>query len=122
MRYLYTKTHEYICIGSGKTVQVGISDYAQKQLGDIVYVNLPEMGQTFSKGEVFAAVESVKAASDILGPCDGIITKVNLELDGRPELLNEDPKKNWICEAEIRGSIPTDLMSEEKYLKYIATL
>ena len=66
MRYLYTKTHEYICIGTGKTVQVGISDYAQKQLGDIVYVNLPEAGQTFSKGEEYGLTSSLKPATVLL--------------------------------------------------------
>ncbi|NLZ25557.1 MAG: glycine cleavage system protein GcvH [Clostridiales bacterium] len=117
LRYLYTQTHEYMTVG-GRFSQIGISNYAQKELGDIVFVNLPTAGQTITKGEPFCEIESVKAVATVNAPCNGIIKKVNLMLDEKPELLNEDPKKNWIVEIEITGEY-SDLMSEEKYLKYI---
>lgn len=122
MRYVYSKSHSYMCIGGGKTLQLGISDYAQQKAGRIISITLPYAGETIEKGAPFAEIESTSGIVEVIAPADAIITKVNLELDGRPELLNQDVKKNWICEIELRGPLPLDLYSEEKYLKYIQTL
>jgi glycine cleavage system H protein len=89
-RCRYTKTHEWIRV-EGDYAFVGITDYAQEQLSDIVYVEMPEVGDTFSKGEVFGVVESVKAASDCYLPVAGEIAEVNGELADSPDLVNKDP-------------------------------
>ncbi len=122
MRYVYSKAHTFMCIGGGKTLQVGISDYAQQKAGRIRSITLPYAGETIEKGEPFAEIDAVGGRIEVLAPADAIITKVNLELDGRPELLNRDTKKNWICEVELRGPMPLELLSEERYLKFVQTL
>ena len=95
----YTEDHEWVS-GSGAAFKVGISDYAQDQLGDIVFVELPEIGATFAKGDQFGALESVKAVSEIYLPISGEIVAVNDALSDSPELINQDPYSNWIVEIK----------------------
>ena len=96
----YSKDHEWIRV-SGDTGQVGITDYAQKQLGDVVYVELPEVGQTFGRGVQFGSIESVKAVSDLYCPMAGTVVKVNTTLVDRPETVNADPHGAWIIAIEL---------------------
>lgn len=110
----YAKSHEWAFI-DGKTAKIGISDYAQKELGDIVFVELPEVGATVSAGETLCEVESVKAVSEIYAPVSGVVTAVNSELEDKPELLNEDALNAWICEVAV--SETPSLMTETEYLK-----
>ena len=86
----YTKDHEWVRV-SGDQARVGITDYAQKQLGDIVYLELPEVGRTFNKGEVFGTIESVKAVSELYAPLSGEVVAVNGDLSSKPESVNSDP-------------------------------
>ncbi len=106
----YTEDHEWVT-GSGDTFKVGISDYAQDQLGDIVFVELPEVGATFAKGDQFGALESVKAVSEIYLPIAGEIVAINDALGDSPELLNQDPYANWIVEIK-----PADRSELDKLL------
>ena len=97
---LCSKTHEYV-IGEDGKYTLGLTDYAVEQLGDVVFVELPEVGATFAKNEVFATVESVKAASEIYMPISGTIVEVNDDISTTPELLNEDPHGNgWLVKIE----------------------
>ena len=118
---LYSKEHEYIDM-EGDAGKVGLSHYAQEKLGDLVYFEFPEVGETFGAGEAFATVESVKATSDLYMPVGGEITELNLDLEDAPELANEDPYgKGWA--AKIKPDNLDDLkelMSEEEYTEYIA--
>jgi glycine cleavage system H protein len=96
MKY-FTKDHEWVSL-EGDTATIGISVHAAEELGDITFVELPEIGTTFSKGDVISVVESVKAASDIYSPLAGTVSEVNEELDDEPEIVNEDAEgKGWIC-------------------------
>ena len=100
---LCTKTHEYIVEQDGNNV-VGLTDYAVEQLGDIVFVELPEVGSSYAKGEAFATVESVKAASEIYMPISGTVTEINEAVIETPELLNEDPLGNaWLVKIETNA-------------------
>ena len=115
----YTKTHEWVRV-QGDEAYAGITDYAQSQLSDIVYVEMPEPGDTFNKNEMFAVVESVKAASDCYMPIGGEIVEVNEELDDDPALVNTDPYGDgWFVrfliedEEELNG-----LMDADTYAKY----
>jgi glycine cleavage system H protein len=91
----YTKDHEWIRTG-GDEARVGITDYAQKQLGDVVYLELPEVGKRLSKGDVFGTIESVKAVSELYAPVGGVVTAVNSSLTERPESVNADPHGSWM--------------------------
>ncbi|MDE6178735.1 MAG: glycine cleavage system protein GcvH [Duncaniella sp.] len=116
MKTYYLPSHEYIRTDGTKGF-IGITDYAQKALGNIVYVDMPEQGDDVAAGEEFGAVESVKAASDLYSPVSGVVTEVNEALVDNPRLLNEDPVGNWIIEVEL--SDPSELeglMDEEAYL------
>ncbi|NLN15303.1 MAG: glycine cleavage system protein GcvH [Tissierellia bacterium] len=116
----YTKDHEWLRV-EGDEAYIGITDFAQEQLGDIVYVELPEVDDEFDKDEAFSAVESVKAASDIYMPVDGVILEVNEELVDAPELLNTDPYENWIVKIEIRDKSQLDeLLTSAEYEDYLA--
>lgn len=113
----YSKSHEWVKIEGNKAF-VGISDYAQESLGAVVFVDLPSVGDSFSKDEVFGAVESVKAASDLLMPIKGKVTSINEALLDQPELLNEDPYLNFILEVELEGTPDlSSLMDANTYLK-----
>lgn len=102
----YTEDHEWVT-ESGTTLKVGVSDYAQDQMGDIVYVELPEVGARFAKGEEFGTLESVKAVSELYLPISGEVVAVNEDLGDAPELINQDPYTNWII--EIKPSDPGEL-------------
>ncbi|QUL98948.1 MAG: glycine cleavage system protein GcvH [Candidatus Fermentithermobacillus carboniphilus] len=103
----YTKTHEYARV-EGNKAYVGITNYAQDQLGDIVFVELPEVGRELKAGEIFATVESVKAVSDCYAPVSGKVIEVNEKIADSPELLNKDPHgEGWICAIEM--SDPSEL-------------
>lgn len=113
----YTKTHEWISV-DGKTATVGITDYAQAQLGDVVFLELPKPGRKVAKGEAFGVIESVKAASDLYAPVNGTVAQVNDKLSSNPELVNSDPYgEGWIMKVELSGDVPADLMDEEAYKK-----
>ncbi len=116
---LYTEDHEWIKV-EGDEATIGLADYAQDALGDIVYVELPEEEDEFDAEEALGAVESVKAASDIFMPVAGEIIEINEELLDAPELLNEDPYENWIVKIEIADKSELDnLMSSEDYKKFL---
>ena len=104
----YADSHEWIKV-EGNIGIIGISDYAQHSLGDIVYVDLPSEGDDISKGEEFGAVESVKAASDLYLPVSGTVIEINSELESTPELINQDAYENWIIKIELAD--PTELNS-----------
>jgi glycine cleavage system H protein len=112
----YTDDHEW-AMEDGDRVKIGISDYAQDQLGDIVFVELPEVGDEFEKGDEFGSLESVKAVSELYLPISGTITAVNENLEDEPELLNLDPNENWLVEIEPSdiGELD-DLLSSATYL------
>ncbi len=115
----YSKEHEWAA-KEGDLVRIGISDYAQDQLGDIVFVELPEEGTSFERGEEFGTLESVKAVSEIYLPLGGEIVAVNSELDDAPELLNEDPYANWIVEIRPMNIDEYDeLLSRDDYLEML---
>ncbi|MGL1930363.1 MAG: glycine cleavage system protein GcvH [Desulfotalea sp.] len=99
----YTEDHEW-AMQVGDVVRIGVSDYAQDQLGDIVFVEMPEVGDSFDKGEEFGTLESVKAVSELYLPVAGEITAVNENLVDAPELINEDPYENWIVEVKLEDS------------------
>ncbi len=117
----YAETHEWVRVEDDLAV-AGITDYAQEQLSDITYVELPVVGEIFEKGEVFATVESVKAAADCYMPLSGEITAVNEELADSPQLVNEDPYgAGWFVEfAPSNLSELDDLMTPEEYEKFVA--
>jgi glycine cleavage system H protein len=96
---LYSKDHEWIT-KEGATLKVGVSDYAQDQMGDIVFVELPEVGAKFSQGDQFGTLESVKAVSELYLPVSGEIVAVNSALEDSPELINQDPYGSWIVEVK----------------------
>jgi glycine cleavage system H protein len=98
----YTKDHEWIRMGGGDA-EIGITDYAQKQLGDIVYLELPAVGRTLKKGEVFGTVESVKAVSELYSPVDGEVTSANAALQQNPEHINTDPHGSWMITMKVTG-------------------
>lgn len=102
----YTKEHEWISV-SGTTARVGITDYAQQQLGDVVFVELPDVGQTFDQGAQFGSIESVKAVSDLYCPMAGTVVEVNTTLVDRPETVNADPHGVWIIAIELTHSDQT---------------
>jgi glycine cleavage system H protein len=113
----YTKTHEWVSV-DGKIVTVGITDFAQAQLGDVVFLELPAVGRKLAVRESFGVIESVKAASDLYAPVAGRITAVNEKLSAKPELVNSDPYGDgWILKLELAGDLPSDLLDEAAYKK-----
>lgn len=116
----YTKDHEWVKV-EGNLAFVGVADYAQHHLGDIVYVELPEIDDEIEKEEAFSAVESVKAAADIYMPVSGKIVEVNEELIDDPALLNADPYENWMIKIEMTNKDELEeLMTSEEYEKFLA--
>lgn len=114
----YTESHEYVRV-DGDTGYVGITDYAQQQLGNIVYVDMPEVDDEVTAGEEFGAVESVKAASDLNSPVTGVVEEVNEALEDHPELVNQDAYGNWIMKVKLSDKSELDsLMDAEAYDKY----
>jgi glycine cleavage system H protein len=115
--YRYTREHEWIEVGAGK---VGITDYAQSTLGDIVFVDLPKVGATLEKDKVFGSVESVKAVSDLYSPVTGTVVEVNEELATAPEKINTDAHGAWMLKVKITDPSQLDgLLSAEDYEKYV---
>jgi glycine cleavage system H protein len=106
--YKYTKTHEWVH-ADGATASVGITDYAQSSLGDIVFVELPKVGDTVEAGKLFGSVESVKAVSDLYAPVSGTVTDVNEALNAAPETINTDANATWLFKLEL--SDPSELTS-----------
>ncbi|MEP7292328.1 MAG: glycine cleavage system protein GcvH [Chloroflexota bacterium] len=115
----YLKSDEWVRI-EGDAATIGISDYAQDQLNDIVFVELPDVGTELAKGEKFASVESVKAASDVYMPVSGTITEVNTALSDNSELINSDPfGKGWIVKVKLKGDAESaDLLNAEQYAEW----
>ena len=107
----YSESHEYVRI-EGEYGYIGISDYAQHALGNVVYVDMPEVDDEVEAGEEFGAVESVKAASDLIAPVSGTVIEVNEALDDQPELLNQDPYENWIIKVELSDKTELDNLME----------
>ncbi len=115
----YTKTHEWVKV-EGNKARIGITDVAQEQLHDIVYVELPGVGDEFSKEDTIGVIESVKAASDIYAPISGKVVAVNDAVVDSPELLNQDPYENWLIEIEITNPDEIEeLLSAEEYKKVV---
>lgn len=116
----YSNDHEWVKV-EGEEAYIGISDYAQEHLGDIVYVELPEVDDDLAKEDSFSAVESVKAAADIYIPVSGKVVAVNEALIDDPALINADPYENWIIKVELTDKAQLDeLMSSEDYEKFLS--
>jgi len=113
---LYTKDHEWVNV-QGDLATVGITEYAQRELGDVVYVDLPEVGDTFEASEPFGSVESVKAVSEVFCPLSGEVTEVNTKLEQAPELVNQSPhQKAWMIKLRVGNPDELDeLLSAEEY-------
>lgn len=116
-KLFFSPSHEYILV-DGNIGYIGVSDFAQQQLGNVVYVDMPEEGDEIQQGEDFGAIESVKAASDLISPVTGKVLEVNEALIDNPKLINEDAMKNWIIKVEISDPSELDtLLDEEEYHK-----
>lgn len=117
---MYTKTHEWVLLNDDGTALVGITDYAQDQLGDLVFVNLPEPGDTVTAGESFADVESVKAVSDVLSPVTGEVEEINEILADEPQRMNQEPYESWFIKVrEITDR--AELMDADAYQAFVAS-
>jgi glycine cleavage system H protein len=118
--YLYSKDHEWISV-QDSIGTIGITDYAQHELGDVVYVDLPEVGDTFEAGEPFGSVESVKAVSEVFCPIGGEVIEVNAKLEENPELINESPhQKAWMIKIRLTSSDELkEMLSAEEYEEYL---
>jgi len=109
----YSESHEFVRV-EGDFGFVGITDYAQHALGNVVYVDMPEVDDEVSAGEEFGAVESVKAASDLISPVTGVVIEVNEALENQPELINADPYANWIIKVELSDKSDLDNLMDAK--------
>ena len=109
----YSESHEYVRV-EGNFGFIGISDYAQHALGSVVYVDMPEVDDEVSAGEEFGAVESVKAASDLISPVTGVVVEVNEALEDQPELINRDAYENWIVKVEMSDKSELDNLMDAK--------
>ena len=107
----YSESHEHVKV-EGNIGYVGISDYAQHALGNVVYVDMPDVDDEIEAGSEFGAVESVKAASDLIAPVSGVVIEVNEKLDDQPELINQDPYENWIVKVEMSDKTELDSLME----------
>ena len=118
--YRYTKEHEWISV-DGTTGSVGITDYAQDSLGDIVFVDLPKVGDAVEAGKTFGSVESVKAVSDLYSPVSGTVTAVNDSLKDKPETINTDANTTWLLKVELSDAKQVDgLLTAAEYEKFIS--
>lgn len=117
----YTKDHEWaLSTGSGQ-VRVGLTDFAQKQLGDVVFVELPKVGDVYDNGDPFGTVESVKAVSEVYAPVSGTVLAVNDDLDQSPEAINEEANTAWLVELKVSDAKELDgLLTADQYEAYIA--
>jgi len=115
----YTKDHEWVKI-EGNTATIGITEFAQNELGDIVFIEVETLGETIGPGEVFGTIEAVKTVSDLFMPLSGEITDFNEDLESSPELVNEDPyEAGWIVKVKIEGELPEDLLNAEQYTELV---
>jgi len=115
----YTKDHEWVRLENGMAT-IGITEFAQRELGDIVYVEVETVGETIEAGEVFGTVEAVKTVSDLFMPLEGEIIEFNEELESSPELVNDSPYGDgWMIKVKISGDLPEDLLSAEEYAELI---
>lgn len=118
-RMKYAKTHEWVLVEGGKA-KIGVSDYAQQQLTDIVFVELPEIGARVEKGKSFGVIESVKAVEDVYAPLSGKVTAKNQKVIDSPELINNDPYNTWLIEIEIENPKELEeLMTPDEYKKFL---
>jgi len=118
--YKYTKEHEWISV-EGTVGTVGITDYAQSSLGDIVFVDLPKVGDSVEAGKIFGSVESVKAVSDLYSPASGTVTAINEELKDAPEKVNADANTTWMIKIELKDAAELDsLLSSADYEKFVS--
>ncbi|BFH68196.1 glycine cleavage system protein GcvH [Paenibacillus dendritiformis] len=120
---LYSEEHEWVAVVEGRTVRIGISDHAQAELGDIVFIEFPEIGTALSAGDSMGSIESVKTVSELYCPVSGTVTKVNTDLEDSPERVNSEPYEGgWIAEVELDG-VPEEalkhLLTAEGYRKHI---
>ncbi|MFE7597481.1 glycine cleavage system protein GcvH [Streptomyces sp. NPDC057494] len=117
----YTKDHEWVEKTGGKRVRVGVTDFAQKQLGDIVFVDVPTVGRDVESGEPFGTLESVKSVSELYAPLSGRVVTVNPDLEGDPENINTDPYGDgWIVEIDVTGTgTPDGLLDAAQYRRHI---
>jgi len=118
----YTEEHEYVRVSSEGTVEIGITDYAQGELGDVVYVELPKVGATFNKHDVFGTIEAVKAVSELFSPVTGEVTAINDRLDKEPALVNTDPYgAGWMIRMRAGNSAELDaLLDADTYTKQVS--
>ena len=115
----YSETHEWVKV-EGNVAIVGVSDFAQKEMGDITYVDMPDVDDEVSKDEEFGALESVKASSDLVSPVSGVVVEKNEALEDAPELINQDPYENWIIKVEMSDASELDaLIDAAGYAKLI---
>lgn len=115
----YAESHEYVRV-EGEYGYVGITDFAQHELGNVVYVDMPDVDDEVTAGEDFGAVESVKAASDLISPVSGVVVEVNEALNDNPELVNSDPYENWIIKVQLADVSETaNLMDADAYKSHI---
>ena len=111
----YTKDHEWVRL-SGDTAEVGITDFAQQQLGDVVYVELPDVGSQVTAGQSFGSIESVKAVSELFAPVSGQVAEVNESLKSHPEAVNKDPHSTWMIRVKVAGpGEGADLLDSAQY-------
>ena len=116
---LYSETHEWVKV-EGDVAVVGVTDFAQSEMGDITYVDMPEADDEVSKDEEFGALESVKASSDLVSPVSGVVVEKNEALEDAPELINQDPYENWIIKVEMSDASEIDaLLDAAGYAKLI---
>jgi glycine cleavage system H protein len=115
----YTKDHEWIIV-TGNLGRVGITDYAQKQLGDVVFVELPDVGRAVSQGQTAGTIESVKAVSELYSPASGKVVAVNGDLGGKPELVNTDPHGTWLYDIELSSPGEVEnLLNNDQYSELV---
>lgn len=115
----YTKDHEWVRMEDG-IATIGITEFAQRELGDIVYVEVETVGETVAAGEVFGTVEAVKTVSDLFMPIEGEIIEFNEELESSPELVNESPyEQGWMIKVKVSGDLPSDLLTAAEYAELI---
>jgi glycine cleavage system H protein len=110
----YTKSHEWVRITDGGIIEIGLSDFAQQELGDIVFVGLPEPGDSLSAGDAFADVESVKAVSEVFSPVTGRVIEINEKVAASPESINDSPYEAWLIRAEGEP-VPGELLTAAEY-------
>ena len=119
-KYFYTKDHEWINIDENIAI-IGITDFAQKELGDIIFIELPQVGDSFIKGDVFGTIEAVKTVADLFMPISGRITELNSNIEDNPELVNKDAFNNgWIVKIDLNNKAEiSDLLTQNEYLNII---